>query len=389
MYFSFDNILPVVWIALGATLVLSILLLTLYRRFITVRDTVSPDIDIPDSELPGMSVVVYSRDDAEELQTMLETVLTQDYPQGKLDVIVVNDGSAEDVTDVVNLLSVKYRNLYITFVPQEAHNLSRKKLAISLGVKASKREVILLTTANSTPASDRWARLMAYPFTSAGGKRKVVLGWGKISGIRSAMLRFDQVARAVTWLSAVLHMHLPYRGTRFNLAYRRDLFFEAKGFSRTLNLNNGDDDIFISQIATPENTGVVVCGDATVDIHFQNPEKGYRDLRLAHCFTERRLTRKPRLMMGFFTLLLWLWVAAVATGIVFSLPNIFPALIFILLIPALLIPLTITWRRTAATLGLKLPAAGLWWMMLWRWIPVLRSKISCSSDSRKNFTWDL
>ena len=36
-----------------------------------------------------------------------------------------------------------------------------------------------------------------------------------------------------------------------NLAYRKELFFQQKGFSKYLNLQRGEDDLFINQLATP------------------------------------------------------------------------------------------------------------------------------------------
>ncbi len=39
----------------------------------------------------------------------------------------------------------------------------------------------------------------------------------------------------------------PYRGASGNIAFRRDKFFDNKGFSSSLNLRSGDDDIFINE----------------------------------------------------------------------------------------------------------------------------------------------
>jgi hypothetical protein len=385
MYFSFYNILPVVWFSLAVAVIAIIYLLTIYRSRTKLRLPKSVN-QADDGELPGVSVIVYANDNAAELREMLPEVLNQNYPAGKLEVIVVNDGSVDDITDVVNYLGQEYRNLYITFVPDQAHNLSRKKLAISLGIKAAKKEVVLLTNAECRPDSDNWLRDMTYPFTPTGGEHQVVLGWGRITGIKRSMLRFDQVARATTWLTSALHGH-PYRGIGFNLAYHRELFFEAKGFSRSLNLHNGDDDIFINQIADRDNCAVVLTANAGMDVNFQRPADAYRELRLRHCFTERRLPKGSRRLMGSGTLALWLWVAAVAVGVTFSLPNWYPACIFAATIPLLWIPLTINWLRTGKALGLRLNPALLWWQMLWRWLPTMRCKMRCGSKKRRNFTW--
>lgn len=385
MYFAFNNILPVVWICLGIALGAMVFLLTFYRSFTRLRQPREVP-DIPDDELPGVSVIIYARDNASDLRTMLPEILAQDYPAGKMEVIVVNDGSVEEVTDVVNYLGQQHRNLYITFVPDEAHNLSRKKLAISLGIKAAKKEIAVLTTAECRPASSRWLRLMAAPFSDAAGARDVVLGWARIGKLSNPMLRFDETARGTTWLSRAIHGH-PYRGTGFNLAYRRELFFAAKGFSRTLNLHYGDDDLFVNQITNRDNTSVVLSSDAHMTACFQRPKAAYRDLRLRHCFTQRRLPKGARRTMGAATLAMWSWLAATAVGILFSLPNWFPACLFIAAIPALWIPLTVNWLRTGRTLGIHLSAPLLWWEMLWRWLPDLRCRLACGSSDRRNFTW--
>ena len=44
----------------------------------------------------------------------------------------------------------------------------------------------------------------------------------------------------------------PYIGIGRNMAYRKELFYAQKGFSAHLDLQRGDDDLFINKAATPE-----------------------------------------------------------------------------------------------------------------------------------------
>ena len=70
MYFALDNILPVVWICLGVALTAMIYLLAAYRRFTRLRPP--EEAPLPDDDrLPGVSVVVYARDNASELRETL------------------------------------------------------------------------------------------------------------------------------------------------------------------------------------------------------------------------------------------------------------------------------------------------------------------------------
>lgn len=385
IYFSLDNLMPVVWACCGASLLAAVWLLAVYRPVIALKgkgERQSAEGDVSDAGLPPLSVIVHAFDNPESLAVLLGSVFSQDYP-APFEVIVVNDGSSEDVTDVVNRMAVEHRNLYQTFVPDEAHNLSRKKLGVSLGIKAARNECVVLTCAESRIASNRWLREMAAPFSRGKG---VVLGFASLKGLRGAMTRFDEALVGVKWLSAALRGK-PYRGTGYNIAYRRSLFFNAKGFSRSLNFSHGDDDLFIHQIANGENTAVVLSADSLVEVEFFDPAKSFRELRLRHSFTGRFLPKTTGRLLGLSTVMMWVWLAATVAGCVFSLPNALPSCWFLALIPFVWIPLVMAWRKTSARLGIGLCAWKLPCLMMWRWVRNLRFKMACGRPSRRNYTW--
>ena len=51
-------------------------------------------------------------------------------------------------------------------------------------------------------------------------------------------------------------------GVGRNLAYKKDLFYKQKGFSKHYHITSGDDDLFINQATTQENTNVVISPNA-------------------------------------------------------------------------------------------------------------------------------
>lgn len=393
IYFSIYRLLPVVWAMAGLTAAVLLWLLWPYRCRVrrvarqAIEDTAEVDkmfeSPLSPSALPEVSVIVYARDEARSLQRLLPSLLSQEYPSDT-EVIVVNDGGDEDVTTVVNRLAAEHKNLYLTFVPPEARNLSRKKLALSLGIKAAKKDFVVLTCANCRVPSPRWLAAMCRHFAQG---KEVVIGRSVVKGLRRRKLRFDQAATLVTYLYPAIKGH-PYRGTGYNLAYSRRLFFDSRGFSKTLNLHNGDDDLFVHQIANGDNTAVELSRYALVTVEFHEPSKKYREMRYAHEFTARKLPRGSRRFFGFSTWTMWTWVAATAVGVVFSLPNALPACWFAATIPALWVPLTLAWRRTERALGIRPGGGLLWWMMLWRWTFTLRCRLRCASDKRRNFTWN-
>lgn len=384
IYFSFHNLLPVVWVCAVVAVVAMLWLLTAYRRRVASvgNAAVSRAAEVADGAFPPLSVIVHATDNAGALAAMLPEIFRQDYP-APVEVVVVNDGSSEDVKDLVDRLAMEHRNLYQTFVPDQAHNLSRKKLGISLGVKAAHNPYLILTCAECRINSTRWLREMAVPF--ACGKR-VSLGFAYIDGVRRGKDRYDEAATAVKWLSEALAGR-PFRGTGYNIGYHRDLFFNAKGFSRSLTFHYGDDDLFINQIATADNTGVVLSPGSVLAVEHRDPRRLLRDLRLRHCFTERFLPQRGARFFAFSAFMMWIWLAAVVTGIVFSLPNALPGCFFLATVPALWLPLVKVWSNAGVALGIKPAAWRLPIDMMWRWCRSLNYRLRCGRASRRNYTW--
>ena len=382
-YFSIHNLQTPVWVTLALALLTALWLLAIYRtRLASIRPTTSGSASENPAEWPGVSVIVLVQDNSQMLATMLPQVLKQDYP-GKFEVIAVNDGANRDVTDVVKLLCNTYSNLRITFIPSEAHNLSRTKLGISLGIKAAKYPYIITTTSLVQIPSDAWLRLMTEPF--ARGK-DISLGTARLAGLNGAMNRFDELEAQTIWLSGALAGH-PYRGTTYNIGYKRQLFFDVKGFSKSLTLHYGEDDIFISEIATSHNAGVVIDPAANLIVNRYMPVKALRDLRMQHCFTSRFITRRSSMLFGFSTLSMWLWLAATIVGIILSLPNLLPTCFFAAIGIGLWTTLIIAWRNASNAQQIQISPWALPWLMFWRWTRTLRYTMACGSASRKNYTW--
>lgn len=211
---------PVIIALLAVLSVSAIYLLAGFRHYVAsvgrrvTADSGRDDSVAADYVFPPMSVIVYSEDDAANLEVLLPQILDQDYPS-PFEVIVVNDGAMDSTKDVIARLEQRYSNLYMTFTPQESRSLSRKKLAVTLGIKAAKYNVLLHTVGACQVPSDKWLRNMARHFDA---HTDIVLGYAAPSeqeGISHAWKRlhsFDQVRSAVEWLSWAIAGR-PYRGT--------------------------------------------------------------------------------------------------------------------------------------------------------------------------------
>ncbi len=248
------------WLA-GGSVATAAWLLTAYRgrvnsvRRATLRATTTEPTQ-------GISVIVVSGGDAEALSSLLPQLLDQQI-NVPFEVIVVNDGKNEDVKYAVDRLRYERRpdNLKITFTPPESRNVSHRKLSITLGIKASRQPVQVILNETCTVASPTWLSRIAAHFNNPA--TEVVIGCALPEDMHNRYRTFTHGADAVQWLSAALR-GATTRGERANLAYRRQTFFDSRGFSSALNLRYGEDDIYIRRIATPGNVAVELSPEAMV-----------------------------------------------------------------------------------------------------------------------------
>jgi len=200
-----------------------------------------------------VSVIICARNEAENLRNFLPAVLKQDYPD--YEVIVVNDCSEDATFEILGNLLRQYPNLKISTVtrdPKFAHN---KKFAQFIGIKAAKNEILLFTDADCEPESEKWLEGMVSHFDD---KTDFVLGYGgyiKKKGLLNKYIRYDTMTIAMQYLGMAIR-GVPYMGVGRNLAYRRSLFFENKGFGTHKDVISGDDDLFVNLNANKRNTSV-------------------------------------------------------------------------------------------------------------------------------------
>jgi len=189
------------------------------------------------------------------LQNFIPLILNQEYPS--FEVILINDASNDNTLEVMEAFAIKNDKVKIVDVKINEAFWGNKKYALSLGIKASKYDFLLLTDADCKPVSEYWIREMSSHFSNT---KTIVLGYGKYAKIKRSFLnkliRFETLVTAIQYFSFA-KVGLPYMGVGRNLAYRKDMFFNSNGFMDHMNIRSGDDDLFINQAASAKNTDIV------------------------------------------------------------------------------------------------------------------------------------
>ena len=102
--------------------------------------------------IPFISVVVAARDDEKNVSLCIQSLLNQDYPVDKYEIILVDDFSMDKTAELIKKFETSVTNLkYLSSSANEQGQIiSYKREAIQTGINVSKGKYILLTDADCT-----------------------------------------------------------------------------------------------------------------------------------------------------------------------------------------------------------------------------------------------
>lgn len=306
---------------------------------------------------PSLSLILSPYDDAGSLARNLPSYLAQDYPSDYQVVVVIDQGD-HDTDGMISELYHQHRQehpesrarLYVTYMPKSSRYLSRKKLAITLGVKAATSAWILLLETTCRPSSDQWLRVMAQ---QARGDANLIQGVVKYADETPGYRRFERLYMA-HYLMREDAKGTAYRSLHGNLMLRKIDFLDHEGFLGNLHLMRGEYDFLVNDYAEPQRTRLVTDGRAWL-IEDEPTDKQWNNRHIFYLETRKYLQRSGRhrwlyrLDQTMLHLCLLLILAGMVVGALMS--N-------WLLLAAAVLALIVTWTLRALLAGRALSAFG-------------------------------
>jgi len=233
--------------------------------------------DITSKKLP-VSVIVCAKNEEENVKKFIPLLADQNYPD--FEIVLIDDASSDETLEVFEQFEQQYPNIRLVKVQNNEAFWGNKKYALTLGIKASKKEYLLFTDADCYPTSKNWITAMTSQFTM---NKTIVLGYGGYEKVERSLLnkiiRFETVLTAVQYFSWA-KLGLPYMGVGRNLAYKKEEFFNVNGFIEHIQIRSGDDDLFINQAANKNNTTISYTPESFT---YSKPKETYREW-----FTQKR-----------------------------------------------------------------------------------------------------
>ncbi len=202
----------------------------------------------------AVSVIIASKNESNNLRENLPIILNQKYPN--FEVIVVNDASTDLSSEILNQFQKEYKHLKVIRLTPSTTYQGNKKNALSKAIDIAKYDYLIFTDADCKPLSENWITIMADHLTD---KKHIVLGYGAYKKIKSSLLnkliRYETLLTAIQYFSYA-KIGIPYMGVGRNLAYKKELYIKNHGFENHKHIKSGDDDLFVSEIASTLNTEI-------------------------------------------------------------------------------------------------------------------------------------
>lgn len=258
------------------------------------------------SEKYPVSLIVCAKNEAENLQKHIP--LWQNQNHSNFEIILINDASIDETLDVMEAFAEKDSRIQIVNVVNNEAFWANKKYALTLGIKRAKNKRLVFTDADCYPASTEWLATMASHFSD---KKQLVLGYGayeKRPGFLNKIIRFETLITALQYFSYAKAGN-PYMGVGRNLAYTSTLYYENNGFMSHIKIPSGDDDLFVNEAGTSENTEICVNPEAFSYSLPKKKKKNWLIQKKRHYSTAKLYKPKHRLLLGvyfIFNLLFWL-----------------------------------------------------------------------------------
>ena len=245
-----------------------------------------------------ISVIVCAKNEEGNVANFIPLLAEQNYPD--FEIVLIDDASSDNTLALFESFEKQYPNIRLVKVQNNEAFWGNKKYALTLGIKAAKKEYLLFTDADCYPTSQDWITAMSSQFTM---QKTIVLGYGKYEKIAHSFLnkiiRFETLLTAIQYFSWAKSGH-PYMGVGRNLAYKKEEFFNVNGFIEHMQIRSGDDDLFVNQAATAKNTTIAFTPES---ITLSKPKTTYKEWiiqKRRHVATANYYKSFDKLQLGLF-----------------------------------------------------------------------------------------
>ncbi|MCD2424745.1 glycosyltransferase [Niabella pedocola] len=233
---------------IGVLFLFYTVLILFYTRSWNQMPLQAPAAD-PAKEKTRFTIIIPARNEAANILRLLESIKQQRYPLHLFELIVVDDHSDDETATLVEQFrAANHPSFLITLIRLTGDGLnSYKKKAIETGIAAARHEWIVCTDADCI-VPPGWLQGFAQLIHEAGPVFIAApVAFMEAETLVNVFQDLDFLTlQGITAASVYKNIHTMCNGA--NLAYRRDVFEEVKGFKGIDTIASGDDMLLMHKI---------------------------------------------------------------------------------------------------------------------------------------------
>lgn len=194
--------------------------------------------------LNSLSVVIPVRNEQATISSLLKGIIEQNYPKEDYEIIVVDDHSEDKTIEVIEATLNQYPFLKITITPSVG---SGKKAALTHGISLAQGSIIVATDADCRVQPD-WLSSINEAFENT--TIKMVVGPVAVDSDNQlfSSMQAIEFASLIGVSTSMMAYGKPVMCNGANLAFRKDVFDEVRGYEGNSHIASGDDEFLMQKI---------------------------------------------------------------------------------------------------------------------------------------------
>ena len=154
--FLFVVAVIIIWFMIGYQFVL-----TVYGYFNFVKSLKEKrELDKEDIDYPSCTILIPAHNEETVITATIEAMMKLKYPEDKLQIIVINDGSTDKTKEIIEHYASIDKRVELFDVPKGEGGKGKSR-ALNLGIRQAKSDVIAIYDADNTPDPDALRYLVA------------------------------------------------------------------------------------------------------------------------------------------------------------------------------------------------------------------------------------
>ena len=238
-FFQNDNVALVLSLAAGIFFVFVVIETIFFK--ISFNKSISKNIKNNNTHLPPVSIVLYVHDNYSAIKQYIPLLLSQEYPD--FEVVIVNNSSEVTRAEHINIWARQNDKITVVQINETNNIFNSSVYALSIGIKAAKHDIIIVTSINCRPKTIYWLRSMVAGMQKGYGN---VLGISNYTKEKTFLSRLKEYEKGIynVNLCSFMEMTGNYVPDTDNFMFRKHDIIDQRDIQRYFKIHNGETGIF-------------------------------------------------------------------------------------------------------------------------------------------------